>query len=178
MHSCKNMSWTTLSVIIANKNLSLRLSKGGFAGGGGGLISLPCICPLVVKRQLKRPGVLKDITPYPPATQNFSVRVPARGDISVLKLRHFLTCGYKQICFGPFLPGSTHFLQHFQDIKKQPKNENMMPCTRLYLESTETLMVQGSKTRLLILPKGLFEKIFGYNSFLIIIISKGRKQAF
>ena len=36
---------------------SLRLPKGCFKGGGG-LISLPCVCPIVGNRQLSRPVVL------------------------------------------------------------------------------------------------------------------------
>ena len=53
-----------------------------------------------------------------------------------------------------------------------------MSCTILYVESTETLMGQGSKRRLLSLLKECRDNMRGHNSFLIIITSKGSKQAF
>ena len=40
----------------------------------------------------------------------------------------------------------------------------MMSCTRIYLESTETMMGQGRNKRLLSLPKELFENMLGQNS--------------
>ena len=56
--------------------------------------------------------------------------------------------------FWPFLYQDLHnFYSIFHHLQKQQKDENMMSCPRLYVESTETLMGQGRKKRLLSLPK-------------------------
>ena len=54
----------------------------------------------------------------------------------------------------------------------------MMLCTKMYVESTETLMGQGREKRLLILPKELFENIRGHNILSRIINTKETKMSF
>ena len=51
----------------------------------------------------------------------------------------------------------------------------MMSCTRLYVESTEALMGQGSKRRLLNLPKERWDKMSGKNSLFVITNTKKTK---
>ena len=99
---------------------------------------------------------LLGVCPCPPGIQIFSARRPIRGEIFLLKR-------------ATFWPGDTIravsalFYQYLQDfysifhLKNSKKGKNMMSCTRLYVYSTETLMVQGRKKRLLSLPKELFE---------------------
>ena len=81
-------------------------------------------------------------------------------------IRYVLDLLYQDVqnCFSIFL-----------DLRSRKKDENMMSCYRLYVESTETLMGQRSKKRLLSLQKGKFTNMCGQNLFLIIINSKGSK---
>ena len=61
------------------------------------------------------------------------------------------------VVLAPLKPVSTQFLHHFSSSKKvAKKNEFMMSCPRLYVESIETLRGQGRKKMLLSLPKELF----------------------
>ena len=58
------------------------------------------------------------------------------------------------------------------------QDENMMSCTRLYVEYIETLVVQARKRRLLSFIIELSENMRGQDSFLIIITSYDNKHAF
>ena len=62
--------------------------------------------------------------------------------------------------------------------KDSKKDENMISWTRLSVESTDTLMGQARKSRLLILLKEWRENMREHNSFFIITTSKGSKKAF
>ena len=53
----------------------------------------------------------------------------------------------------------------------------MMSWTRLYVESTETLMGQVRIRIFLTVSKNKFENMWGKNSFLLNIISKDSKKA-
>ena len=56
--------------------------------------------------------------------------------------------------FWPFLYKNLHnFYSIFVGLKGSKKDENMMSCTRLYVESTETQLDKGRKRRILSLPK-------------------------
>ena len=44
-------------------------------------------------------------------------------------------------------------LQHLKGLKRNKKDENIISCTRLYVEPTDTLMVQSSERMILILIK-------------------------
>ena len=71
-----------------------------------------------------------------------------------------------------------NFYSISQGLKSSQHDENMMSCTRIYMDPTQDLMGQPRKTRLLILLEHQLENMKGQNSLFTIMISKDSKKVF
>ena len=55
------------------------------------------------------------------------------------------------------------FYRIFEGLKSSKKDKSMMSCTRIYVEPTDSMMIQESKRRLIILLMGLLENMRWHN---------------
>ena len=88
---------------------------------------------------------LREITPCSNCNSNFSVIITVRGEIFLLKPDPFLAPGHNMRRFGLLYQNLHNFYSIFRVLKGSKKDKNMMSCTRLYVEPTETLTDQGGK---------------------------------
>ena len=130
----------------------------------------------LVQKKNKNPFTSGDITPLHILYSNLSVRRPVIGEIFLLKRVHFWSGDTIRDTLVLFYQDLHNFYSIFRILKSGKKDENIISCTRFYVDSTDTLMGQRRESIIIIPTKDLFDNMWRQTSFLIITTSKGIKK--